>query len=116
MLFSNRVSVGAGVLLFVTLAHASRASAQTVESTAQDHSHMAMSSPGWTFMQDGVLTALSNHQGGPRGGNDWFIAPNWWMGMAARSIGRQRVQFNAMLSLDPATVGRRGYHELFQVG
>jgi hypothetical protein len=76
-----------------------------------------MSNPytGWMLMQDGILVANVNHQGGPRGGDE-FVAPNWWMGMASRRAGSGRVTFNAMLSLDPATVGTDGYHELFQAG
>jgi hypothetical protein len=70
---------------------------------------------GWRLMQDGVITAIFNHQGGPRGGDE-FVAPNWWMGMLSRERGRQQLSFNLMLSLDPATVGKSGYRELFQVG
>lgn len=70
----------------------------------------------WMFMQDGVLFALYNHQAGPRGGNE-FKVPNWWMGMASRKVrGDQDLTFTAMFSLDPATVGKRGYRELFQAG
>src|SRR5262249_52308098 len=66
-------------------------------------------------MQDGVVFAEFNHQGGPRGGNE-FVAPNWWMGMASRDVGNGRLSLNAMFSLDPATVGKSGYRELFQAG
>ena len=70
---------------------------------------------GWQFMQDGILFAAFNHQGGPRGGNE-FVAPNWWMGMASRDTSRGRLTFTSMLSLDPATVGKDGYGEIFQAG
>jgi hypothetical protein len=66
-------------------------------------------------MQDGVVYGLFNHQGGPRGGDE-FVVPNWWMGMLMRETGRHRFGLNAMLSLDPATVGSRGYRKIFQVG
>ncbi len=69
----------------------------------------------WMFMQDGALFAMFDHQGGPRGG-DQLAAPNWWMGMASRQAGRGRLTLNAMFSLDPATVGKRGYREIFQAG
>jgi len=84
------------------------------QSAQAQHVHGA--SPAWMFMQDGVLYGLYNQQGGPRGGTDRFIAPNWWMGMASKQVGRQRLTFNAMFSLDPAIVGRRGYREIFQAG
>src|SRR5260221_5710488 len=71
--------------------------------------------PAWTFMQDGVLFAIVNHQGGPRGGSE-FKVPNWWMGMASKKFGSSQLTLTTMLSLDPATVGKAGYREIFQVG
>jgi len=83
---------------------------------AQDMAHqMPMASSQWTFMQDGVVHVMFNQQGGPRGGREVTV-PNWWMGMLSKQSGRQYVGFNAMFSLDPATVGRDGYREIFQVG
>lgn len=78
----------------------------------------AMSMPmatGWQFMQDGVVYAEFDHQGGPRGGNQ-FVAPNWWMGMATRRTSHGQLTLKAMFSLDPLTVGESGYRELFQAG
>src|SRR5437868_6431030 len=95
----------------------SRDAEQSVSSQTQepDHAQMQMGSGGWQLMQDGVLFAEFNHQSGPRGGNE-FVAPNWWMGMASRETPRGRVTFSGMLSLDPATVGKGGYREIFQAG
>jgi hypothetical protein len=70
---------------------------------------------GWMFMQDGLVLGLINHQGGPRGGDEVRV-PNWWMGMATKKTGRSRFTLSSMLSLDPATVGTRGYREIFQAG
>src|SRR5437773_1646933 len=93
--------------------------APPVEETAGSHQHadhqMTMSGGAWHFMQEGVVFAMVNHQGGPRGGDE-FRAPNWWMGMWRHGAGRSELSFNAMFSLDPATVGKRGYKELLQVG
>ena len=89
-----------------------------VHARAQEHQHEQMNmgtSPGWTFMQDAIVFTEFNHQGGPRGGNE-FVVPNWWMGMASRETSRGRFTLTSMLSLDPATVGTDGYRELFQVG
>jgi len=72
-------------------------------------------SGGWHGMQDGVIYAMFNQQGGPRGDKE-FVVPNWWMGMAMRERGRHQFSLNGMLSLDAATVGTRGYAEIFQVG
>jgi hypothetical protein len=82
----------------------------------QDHTQMNMNTnTRWQFMEDGIVFAEYNHQGGPRGGNE-FVAPNWWMGMATRETPRGRLTFTSMLSLDPATVGKAGYREIFQAG
>jgi hypothetical protein len=84
----------------------------------EQHDHMQMSMPmdeGWQLMQDGIVFAEFNHQGGPRGGDE-FVVPNWWMGMASRKTSRGQLTFTGMLSLDPVTVGKAGYRELFQVG
>jgi len=77
--------------------------------------NMGQESSTWHFMQDGVIYGLFNHQGGPRGGDE-FVAPNWWMGMATKAKGKHQLGLNAMFSLDPATVGKDGYGEIFQVG
>ena len=79
-----------------------------------DHADMDMDD-GWRFMHDGALFGVFNHQGGSRGGDE-FRAPNWWMGMASRRVRSSRLTFNTMISLDPATAGKRGYAEIFQVG
>jgi hypothetical protein len=80
--------------------------------------HVQMNMPmnnGWQLTQDGLVFVEFNYQGGPRGGNE-FIGPNWWMGMATRNTSRGRLTFTGMLSLDPATVGKKGYGEIFQAG
>lgn len=76
---------------------------------------MAGSAPGWTIMSDGAVTLMANRQGGPRGVTE-VRAPNWWMGMASHALGPGRFTGQAMFSLDPATVGKCGYAELFQAG
>src|SRR5258705_5579510 len=74
-----------------------------------------MDKPGWTFMQDAVVFLMFNNQGSPRGERE-VKAPNWWMGMGQRSIGKGRLTLNLMLSLDPATVGKQGYSHIFEIG
>jgi hypothetical protein len=76
---------------------------------------MPMDTPGWHFTQDGVAFGMVNHQGGPRGGDE-FKVPNWWMGMFNRKVKTSQFTFNTMFSLDPATIGEGGYREIFQVG
>lgn len=85
--------------------------------SAQEHVHQPPAAPavGWRAMQDGVIYAMFNNQGGPRGDRE-FVLPNWWMGMASTDRGRHRFGFSGMLSLDALTVGKSGYSELFQAG
>lgn len=87
--------------------------AQETPSVRENHAHGNM--PVWQFMQDGIVFAEFNRQGGPRGGKE-FVVPNWWMGMAARRAGTGMVTFTGMLSPDAATIGKKGYREIFQVG
>lgn len=70
---------------------------------------------GRQFMSDGVVFGTFNRQGGLRGDTE-FKAQNWWMGTWSRQLKRGSLQVNAMFSLDPATVGKRGYSEIFQAG
>src|ERR1700737_2263752 len=88
-------------LCFVVSVFVSKAGAQSAtgspaadESSAQ-HEHMQMNmGQGWQFMQDGIVFAEFNHQGGPRGGND-FVAPNWRMGWVTRATSRGRMIFTS---------------------
>ena len=62
----------------------------------------------WRLMQDGVVYAEFNHQGGPRGGDE-FVAPNWWMGMATHAV-RNIIRENQLYSLENClqTSGKEG--------
>jgi hypothetical protein len=82
---------------------------------AQHHHAPQPSPPAWHLMQDGVAFFSLNDQGGPRGGRDYNVQ-HWWMGMAQRPAAGGTIQFNLMLSLEPATLGKDGYREIFQVG
>jgi hypothetical protein len=66
-------------------------------------------------MQDAVAYLTFNDQGGPRGGRE-LSSQNWWMGMAQRRLKRGTFLVNLMLSLEPATLGKNGYREIFQAG
>jgi len=66
------------------------------------------------FMGEGFL--VDTQQSGPRGG-DKLYGPNWFMASAQHRAGSNAsVQFDLMLSLDPATVTGRRYPLLFQTG
>lgn len=78
------------------------------------HSHR------WMYMFHGNLFLRYNNQdvfnAGARG-DDKVDAPNWFMAMGQRHIGKRGLfRFSAMLTLDPLTVGGAGYPLLYQSG
>lgn len=78
--------------------------------------HAAHATAGaWTLMAHGVAFLQYDHQGGPRG-SDQVGSVNWGMLMAGRDLGGGRLQLRGMLSLEPFTVGGRGYPLLLQSG
>ncbi len=69
----------------------------------------------WTLMFHGNAFLVDTQQTGPRGADKLF-STNWLMPMVSRDFGRQTLTFRTMMSLEPATVTRRRYPELFQSG
>jgi hypothetical protein len=69
----------------------------------------------WTLMYMGQAFVMDTQQSGPRGG-DKFYSTNWGMASAQHSLGKGQIMFDAMLSLEPATVTNRSYPLLFQTG
>jgi hypothetical protein len=74
----------------------------------------------WMYMLHGdVRFRYTNHDIFDKGtrGSDKFDAPNWFMAMAQRQVGKNGLfHWNAMLSLDRLTEGGEGYPLLFQSG
>lgn len=69
----------------------------------------------WMLMLHGTAFLVGDHQGGRRGDDDVFSS-NMLMGLASRPLGPGRFGARAMLSLEPATIGREGYPLLLQTG
>jgi len=74
----------------------------------------------WMYMLHGNVALRYTNQDftnqGSRGGNK-VDAPNWFMGMAQRPVGKNGLlSFNLMMSLDPLTEQGYGYPLLFQTG
>ncbi len=69
----------------------------------------------WEVMLHGFGFAEYNTQSGPRGDSQLEFL-NWGMLMVTRTVAGGRFQARTMLSLDPATVGGRGYPLLLQSG
>jgi hypothetical protein len=102
------------LLVAFSLSVCSATAAVAQDQPAADATALADES-AWHVMQGAVLFGMFNHQDGARGGDE-FRAPNWWMGMFTRKVKSTDFTINAMFSLDPLTVGKKGYRELFQVG
>ncbi|HEX2711677.1 MAG TPA: hypothetical protein VHM88_05565 [Candidatus Acidoferrales bacterium] len=69
----------------------------------------------WMLMFHGVAFLNSTQQSGPRG-FDKVFSTNWLMPMAQRQVGPGTLTVRTMLSFEPATVTKRRYPELFQLG
>ncbi|MGH9524690.1 MAG: hypothetical protein ACRD3E_19380 [Terriglobales bacterium] len=93
--------------------HATSGTSSEPNSTPAD---MLMTMRGhWMFMVHGEAFLNFDQQSGPRG-DDKVFSTNWVMPMAQRKLGRGTLTLRTMLSLEPATVTRRFYPELFQQG
>jgi hypothetical protein len=69
----------------------------------------------WSLMAHGFAFVLADRQAGPRG-DDQVFGTNMVMGLATRPLGPGRLGLRAMASLEPLTVGKRGYPLLLQTG
>src|SRR5215470_7866755 len=79
-------------------------------------SPMLMATRGkWMLMFHGEAFLNAVQQSATRGA-DKFFSTNWFMPMAQRQLGPGTFTGRVMLSLDPATVTKRYYPELFQQG
>ena len=69
----------------------------------------------WMLMLHGMADMVYDNQGGPRGDEKLFSS-NMLMGMAQRPVGPGTLGFRTMLSIEPSTIGRKGYPLLLQTG
>ena len=80
-----------------------------------DMGDMAPPEHGWMIMTHGRLSAVTDHQSGPRGGDKAFVE-GMVMIMASHALdARNTIALNAMLSPD-AFMGKSGYPLLLQTG
>jgi len=69
----------------------------------------------WMLGVHGRAAGVYSYQEGPRG-DDKLFSTSMFMLMAARDLGRASLGFRGMLSLEPLTLGKRGYPLLLQSG
>ncbi len=70
---------------------------------------------GWDLMLHGNVFAGYDYQAGDAG-DDQLVSQNWLMAMAGHELAGGRFTARAMLSLEPLTLGKRGYPLLLQSG
>jgi hypothetical protein len=81
---------------------------------ATPHEGIHSSANGWMFMTHGYINGIYDHQGGPRGGDKFFV-PGMFMTMAQKEVDNSTIGFRAMLSPDPF-MGPSGYPLLLATG
>lgn len=69
----------------------------------------------WNWMFHGYSYLIFDHQRGPRGAKKFFDE-NMWMIMVHKTTDCGTLGFRSMVTLEPITVGKRGYPLLFQTG
>jgi len=69
----------------------------------------------WQFMAHENVFVQYLHESGDRGA-DQGGSINWFMGMAQRPVGRGRLRFSGMVSLEPFTIRGCGYPDLLASG
>lgn len=85
------------------------------------YAYMTHNRSGWMYMLHYSVFLRHTNQNfnnpNGKGREQQLDAPNWFMGMAQRTVGKRGLlAIKAMLSLDPFTVGKGGYPLLFQSG
>ena len=91
------------------------ASGTSWQPDAARHSGLHVMRGEWMLMFHGYADAVLDDQRGPRG-DQQVMSDNMAMGMARRPLGPGTLGLRAMLSLEPATIGRDGYPLLLQTG
>lgn len=86
------------------------------DATAMHAHHFAAGN--WDLMLHYMAFVTYDHQASHRDidGATQLNATDWVMGMASHDLGTGRALFRAMLSTEPATVGKAGYPLLLQTG
>lgn len=100
---------------FAGIPHAREASGTAWQPDSSPIHAFQRSAGPWSVMAHYNAYLAYDRQSGPRG-DDQVNSLNWAMLMASRPTGKGELMFRAMLSLEPATVGPRGYPLLFQTG
>ena len=101
--------------LYGPYAMSREASGTAWQPEAARHEGVHVMRGAWMAMLHGSADLVYDNQGGDRGDEKVF-SDNMGMGMAQRSLGPGTLGLRAMLSLEPATIGKEGYPLLLQTG
>lgn len=91
------------------------ASGTSWQPEASPHEGLHFMRGDWMGMVHGMATVIYDNQGGERGDRKVFSS-NMLMGMVQRPLGRGTWGLRGMFSLEPVTIGRKGYPLLLQTG
>lgn len=91
------------------------ASGTSWQPEAAPHEGLHLMQGDWMFMAHGFANVIYDNQGGGRGDRNVFSS-NMLMLMVQRPLGLGTVGARSMLSLEPITIGRKGYPLLLQTG
>jgi len=91
------------------------ASGTSWQPDATPHEGLHIMRDDWMVMVHGFANLIYDNQGGDRGDRKVFSS-NMLMLMAQRPLGPGTVGARTMLSLEPITIGRKGYPLLLQTG
>jgi hypothetical protein len=91
------------------------ASGTSWQPQAARHEGVHLMRGAWMVMLHGFADGVYDNQGGHRGDTKVF-SNNMVMAMAQRSLGPGSLGLRAMLSIEPATIGKEGYPLLLQTG
>ena len=100
---------------FLALIQRHSSSGTSIEPDSTPASMLMTMRGKWMLMVHGEAFFNVEQQSGSRG-DDKVFSTNWIMPMAQRKLGPGTLTVRTMLSLEPATVTRRFYPELFQQG
>ena len=101
--------------LYGPYAMSCEASGTAWQPEAARHEGVHVMRGAWMAMLHGSADLVYDNQSGDRGDEKVF-SNNMGMGMAQRSLGPGTLGLRAMLSLEPATIGKEGYPLLLQTG
>ncbi len=94
---------------------AREASGTSWQPDSSPHEGVHFQAGDWSWMAHGFVTGIYDYQEGDRG-DEKFFSSNMFMLMGRRPLGKGTWGLRGMFSLEPITIGKKGYPLLLQTG